>query len=271
MMKYKQNLHTHSRFCDGQDSVEEMVQHAIAVGFDSIGFSGHIYKDYTGSSMAQADIPLYKQEVLRVKEKYQDKIAVWLGAEFDMFADEPKTGFDYTIGSVHCVKVDGKIVEFDLKAHIVKEIIDKYFGGDGLALAKEYYKTIAQLPQAGPFDIVGHFDLICKNCEKAFVFDDQAPAYKQAALEALHALAEKQRVFEINVGSMSRGYKSMPYPAPFLLKELKTLGCEIVITQDCHHKENLLDNFNYGAEYAKSCGFDEVLIFDGKGFTGVKL
>ena len=44
----KQNLHTHSSYCDGKDTPEELVLYAINSGFSSIGFSGHISpKDYT--------------------------------------------------------------------------------------------------------------------------------------------------------------------------------------------------------------------------------
>ena len=36
-MNEKQNLHTHSLFCDGKNSLEEMVMEAINQGFTSIG------------------------------------------------------------------------------------------------------------------------------------------------------------------------------------------------------------------------------------------
>ena len=34
----KQNLHTHSIFCDGKDTIEEMTLEAISKGFDILGF-----------------------------------------------------------------------------------------------------------------------------------------------------------------------------------------------------------------------------------------
>ena len=42
----KQNLHTHTIYCDGINTPEELVEAAIAKGFDSIGFSGHSYMSY---------------------------------------------------------------------------------------------------------------------------------------------------------------------------------------------------------------------------------
>ena len=37
----KQNLHTHSLYCDGKDSFEEMIQTAIEKEFTILGFSSH--------------------------------------------------------------------------------------------------------------------------------------------------------------------------------------------------------------------------------------
>ena len=41
-MKPIQNLHTHSTYCDGADTPEEMIETALEKGFTSIGFSGHV-------------------------------------------------------------------------------------------------------------------------------------------------------------------------------------------------------------------------------------
>ncbi|MDP4119064.1 MAG: PHP domain-containing protein, partial [Bacillota bacterium] len=39
----KTNFHTHTVFCDGNDTVEELVRAAEEKGFDALGFSGHSY------------------------------------------------------------------------------------------------------------------------------------------------------------------------------------------------------------------------------------
>ena len=40
---YKQNLHIHTKYCDGKDTPEEMVIAACEKGFQSIGFSMHSF------------------------------------------------------------------------------------------------------------------------------------------------------------------------------------------------------------------------------------
>ena len=45
-MKYLQNLHTHTTFCDGKNTCRELIERAIELGFNSIGFSGHGYTPF---------------------------------------------------------------------------------------------------------------------------------------------------------------------------------------------------------------------------------
>ncbi len=272
-MRYKQNLHTHTTYCDGKDSVEELIKKAISLGFDSLGFSGHVYRDtvdYDGLTYG-GSLEAYKQEIAQMQEKYKGEIKVYCGIEYDILSNMPQEGFDYLIGSLHYLSKDGRLIAMDYRAPTVKEIIKKEFLEDGMAYAKAYYQTLARLPEYGKFDIVGHFDLVAKHCEKENFFDIESREYQNAALEGLHAVAKECKVFEVNTGAVARGYRTTPYPAPFLLKELKTLGCGVVISSDCHNKDLLDYGFDQALQYVKSCGFDEVLTFDGKGFIGNKI
>ena len=40
------NFHTHTTYCDGKETAEQMVQAAIAKGFTRLGFSGHGFNDF---------------------------------------------------------------------------------------------------------------------------------------------------------------------------------------------------------------------------------
>ena len=69
-MENLQNLHTHSTFCDGKNTPEEMVQLAIKKGFDSIGFSGHSYMSFSKEwSMSLADTEIYKKQITQLQLK----------------------------------------------------------------------------------------------------------------------------------------------------------------------------------------------------------
>ena len=69
------DLHTHTNFCDGKNTPEEMIVAAIQKGMDCIGFSAHSYTIFDQSyCMSQQNTERYKQEIGRLKKIYGDKI-----------------------------------------------------------------------------------------------------------------------------------------------------------------------------------------------------
>ncbi len=272
MTGYKQNLHTHSTYCDGRDTPREMVEAAIAKGFDSIGFSGHSYTPFgEGGSMPPEITEAYLREVCQLKQEYADRIQIFCGIEYEMYSEVDTRPFDYAIGSVHCLKKPGGYVDFDRKAEHVEHIIQEDFGGNGMAYALRYYEELAHLPEHGRFDIIGHFDLVSKHCEKRDFFDCQAPEYLSAAFEAARALAGKIPYFEVNTGAIARGYRTTPYPAIPILQELKRLGFEPVISSDCHNSKMLDCCFDEAERLLRECGFRHRFVLTDRGFMPVAL
>ena len=95
MSAKKCNFHTHTQFCDGKNTAEEMVIAAINAGINVLGFSGHcihplnpeFYKPVDDIWHMPSDkIQDYVNEVLRLKDKYADKIQIMLGFEADYFS-----------------------------------------------------------------------------------------------------------------------------------------------------------------------------------------
>lgn len=271
-MIYKQNLHTHTTYCDGADTPEEMIIEAINKGFDSIGFSGHSYMYYAPEhSMSVEGTEQYKSEIFRLKEKYNGKIKVFCGLEFDMYSEIDLSGYEYLIGAVHYLKCENNIVGIDRSQDVVADVIDKYFAGNGLEYAKAYYRTLAQLPDYGKFDIIGHFDLITKHSDNIMFFDESSKEYKNAAIEAAEALSGKIPYFEVNTGAIARGYRRSAYPSMFLLKELKRLGFGVMISSDCHDRRMLDCGFGDAREMLITAGFDEQYILTEQGFKAISL
>lgn len=271
-MKNLQNLHTHTTYCDGKDTPEEMIEYAIKKGFDSIGFSGHSYMFYSEShSMSLEGTEQYKKHITRLKEEYRGKIDIFLGLEFDMFSVVDLSGYDYLLGSVHYLKFGDEYVGFDRGANEVKRVIDTYFGGDGMAFAKEYYRLLASLTEYGKFDIIGHIDLITKNCETAELFDWNSKEYFDAAFEAIDALSGKIPFFEVNTGAIARGYRTSPYPVNQLIKMLYDKGFGATISSDCHDGQMLDCGFEDARLLLKECGFKERYVLTKNGFKAVEV
>ena len=272
-MTNKQNLHIHTTYADGKDAPEAIVLEAIRRGFDSIGFSEHSYMAFSDypHQMTVAAMDRYKAEIRALKEKYKGEIDIFCGLELEMFSDIPTDGFDYLIGSVHYLNVDGKILGFDRNLDETVAYVNDNFGGDGLAFAKKYFETITELPLRTKADIIGHFDIFTKNNEKGCFIDTSAREYLNAGYEAIHALKGRIPLFEVNTGAISRGYRTSPYPQMEFLKEFNRCGFGAVITSDCHDK-NFLDCFYDEAEQMlKAAGFQSKWILTEKGFTEVGL
>ncbi len=263
-----QNLHTHTTFCDGKNTPEEMVRAALSLGMDSLGFSGHGPSSAPDeAAMAPEAVPAYRAEVLRLREQYAGKLDLFLGIERDYFFTPDGGEWDYVIGSVHYVQKDGAWLGVDHSPEIFLHSVEQHYGGDFYAFAEDYYRLVGEVPERTGCQIVGHFDLITKFNEGDKLFDTGHPRYMRAALEALDRLAGRDVIFEINTGAMSRGYRSAPYPAPWLLRAMRERKIPICITSDCHDRANLLYAFPQAAELARSCGYREQMVLTCQGFV----
>ncbi|MBE6589621.1 MAG: histidinol-phosphatase HisJ family protein [Ruminococcaceae bacterium] len=256
----KSNLHTHTSFCDGADSPEEMVKTAIALGMETIGFSGHAYTSFDLSYCMSLDaMEAYRQEVDRVRKLYGDRIHILCGLERDFYAEYPERPFEYEIGSVHYVLLDGEYCEIDSKPNQIPDTVREHCSGNFYKYSREYYRTVASFAdRVDKCDIIGHFDLITKYNEDGHMFDVEDPRYRRPAFEALDALLEKGMLFEVNTGAIARGYRTKPYPELSMLRYIAERGGRVTLNSDCHKKENLLCAFPFTLQMLKYAGFRSV-------------
>ena len=318
------NLHTHTTWCDGKNTVEEMVRSAIESDFDVLGFSGHSYTSFDESyCMSRENTEIYRQEIRRLADVYRNQITIFCGIEQDLFADDPVTlknsqedGYDYAIGSVHAVfkecsrsqletirsegypsgvilaepgNADSEVQDeaevqdaaetgrcgvyyyVDWEKETLRWAIDRLYGGDSLALAEDYFDSVAQFADDPACQIVGHFDLLTKFEEQAAengdgvgvdgglepLFDTRHPRYLDAAGNAIFALAGANKIFEINTGAMAKGYRTDPYPGGRLLEQILQAGGRITVNSDCHAAGKLDYGFAEAFDLARGVGFTE--------------
>lgn len=238
------DLHVHSTFSDGKNTPEEIILAAIEKGIETIGFSDHSYTFFDESyCISKNNIEIYKQEINALKEKYKDKIKVLCGIEQDYYSKEPTNDYDYVIGSVHYIKICDEYIPIDANCETLVAAAQKYFKGDLISLAEEYFKTVAQVVEKTNCDIIGHFDLIRKFNEENKLFDENSPRYRKAAMNAAKALLKYDRKFEINTGAISRGYRTTPYPSKEILELIFNNNGEIVFSSDSHRKDTLCNHF----------------------------
>lgn len=268
----KQNLHTHSSFCDGKNTIEETVIEAIERGFDSIGFSSHSYTPFDESYCMKKDsIKAYSAECERVKQKYGDKIAVFCGMEQDFYSEKTSETLDFIIGAVHYVKVENVYVPVDKSADVIADAVEKYFENDIYAFVEKYYSNVEKIKKATNCDVIAHFDLVTKFSERVDLIDENDPRYVKACEKALYKLVSDDVIFELNSGAVARGWRSSFYPSIKILNKIAELKGKITFSSDCHDKTKLDLLFPEMRSAAICAGFDEFYVCTGKEFTSVSL
>ncbi len=265
----KSNLHTHTLFCDGKDSHEETVLSAIGKGFDSIGFSGHGYTSFDLRYCMQ-DTQGYIKETLRVRDKYKDRIKVYLGIEEDMLEPCDRGRFDYIIGSCHYYEINGEKYDVDGCYEDTKKALTAV-GGDACKLAENYYSRFCDYIMARKPDIVGHFDLPTKLDEKYEAVFTGNKQYEALAEKYLLYALKSGCVFEVNTGAISRGYRKTPYPSEKLLYTLYKNGGRIVVNSDCHSASGVDCAFDETFAFLQDIGFKHTYMLDGKEFVKVDI
>lgn len=274
-MKPLCNLHTHTHFCDGKDSPEDIVRAAIAEGAETIGFSGHISVESAADDsewcMVDGRFEAYCDEIEKLKVKYQDKLTILLGAELDYFSSKQEKKFDYTIGSVHYVKKNGVLLPVDLSGDELLAAANNYYFGNMMAFVFDYYELCSSVYDVTECDIVGHFDLLTKYNEKCHYIDENNSKYRSLAIDALDNLLKKDLFFEVNTGAISRGYRTTPYPAPFIVKRIIEKNGKLILNSDSHSKETLFDHFEDTVEYLKTLGVKELWVYKNNGFAPIKI
>lgn len=270
-MSIRANLHTHTTYCDGKNTPREMVEAAIDKGFHTLGFSGHAHaKCDPECSMSLKGTLAYRGEITKLREEYKGKIEIFLGLENEGAMPQPVEGYDFIIGSVHYLSVNGAYYAMDASPEQFAQCIDECFGGNALGLAKAYYETLTDSIRAEKPDIVGHFDLIEKFNANGRFFDSQSPAYRKIALGALEGIAGTGAIVEINTGAMARGYTKQPYPAAFLIRRLRELEIPVIVSSDAHDAAHIGAYFDEMEELLRTLGFRERMELErGRGFVPV--
>ncbi len=257
------NYHTHTDFCDGTNTAEEMVVQAIEMGFDALGFSGHGYTEMDGSYCIH-DTEGYISEIKRLKEKYDKKIQIYLGVEEDALHYVSRSDYDYIIGSSHYLVKGGQYYHVDYGQEYFYKTL-KVFDNDVLAYAKNYYERfVSYLLERKP-DIIGHFDLLTKFDEFREPMFLSNQKYNEMAEQYLLKALQTQSIFEVNTGAIARGYRSAPYPALNLLHLIRKNDGKVMVTTDCHNKQHLACHIAETKAILKDVGFKYTyVLYDGQ-------
>jgi histidinol-phosphatase (PHP family) len=263
------NLHTHTKYCDGQFSAEDMIISAINSNMQSIGISTHGPTTFISDwNIKKNEVEEYINEILMLKKKYKGTIEVYLGMEldyipgigFDKYTLELINRLDYYIGSVHYLGKfhNGVMWTVDYNLEELLNGIDESFKGDVRLAVETYYSYIGRMALEYEPPIIGHLDLFKKNNNNNILFDENEKWYVDVVEKCLSMIAETSCIVEINTGGIARGYTNEQYPSTFILKKIKEKNIPIIINSDAHSTDGITCKFEDMYELVNNLGFERM-------------
>ncbi|MCR5612427.1 histidinol-phosphatase [Treponema sp.] len=265
-MNYKTNYHTHTEFCDGHATAEQMVKEAVKKNFNILGFSSHSMYPFGGTwHIAPKEHEAYAQEIRRLEKKYKNKLSILLGFEADFIPSLCEPTFerfkefepDFLIGSVHYIVNEKGFVTVDESAQGVKTGIEKLFNGNGKKFVQEYFALEREMLRTCDFTILGHADLIRIRNGALNFFSEEDSWYKNEVKALVKEIKKRDVIVEINTGAIARKNMNDVYPSAFFLDQLNKAGLRITINSDAHAIENLDAAFDIARQKAIAAGFTE--------------
>ena len=245
------DFHVHTTFCDGKNSLEEVILEAIEKGVKTLGILTHSYTPFhIYGGLTPNSAYEFSKELNALKARFKDKIELLVGIEEDYFSRTDLSKFDYVIGDVHYLSNGTDFYSVDYRYIDMRECIDNLFGGDPYAAVEKYYEQMVGVVKRTNCQIVGHFDVLTKNNENSCLFDENNFRYVSAWKNAVDEILafNKDIYFEINVGGISRGYKDRPFPKKEIADYIREKGGKLLLTSDSHRKETLCFEFEKWAK-----------------------
>ncbi len=266
MIKY--NFHTHSKYDDGTEALEEYVKAAIDKGMAAIGFSGHSPLPFDNEwSIASKDYPEYVAEMKRLQEKYKDHLDIYTGLELDYipgYSDNFRAfiegaGLDYCIGSVHLVMKPGSndpgdIWFIDGPREGYLEGIRRIYDGDARRAVEAFYEQQREMVATQRPDIIGHLDKVNMH-NNGTLFDTESEWYRSAIDRLLDTIAAHGTIVELNTRGVYTGKTSEYFPGRVMLEKCQEKNIKVMVNADAHHPSQLDQHFEEAVALLKDMGF----------------
>lgn len=273
----KGTFHCHTDFSDGKNTIREMLDKAVELGFSHIGITDHlIINEYIIDNTVINSVPYYAKHKMylnsfgeetksllenhmkNIKETAKDypNLKVICGFEVDYCN---YIGWEEKFRKLISVLDIGYLILgehnfFDARNNKIFEAnsLDSYSGDDEnlqKELIDEYFNCFKNGVNSGLFDFVAHLDYFGFNPNKKYTTKILMPYY----IDLLNTISEKGIAIELN--SRRNDDQTTWIPSRELLEIAKDLNIPIVVNDDCHDAQTLgfgikkatkyLHNMNY--------------------------
>lgn len=273
------NYHSHTQFCDGRATMDEMVAAAFDAGMEIWGFSPHSPINVESPcNMKKEDVEPYVMEADRLRNLYAGRMTVMTGMEVDFISADfgPHLDYfqnlplDYRIGSVHFVpNQDGIPIDCDGRYERFARNLRQGYNNDLRYVVEKYYEQVLTMIERGGFEILGHFDKIAGNAAIADPDIENQEWYHALAEDVVRYAKDRNIIIEINTKSFLDKERFFPDIKlwSLLFNGVENKGSEskiesilnksILVNSDAHFPEKV----NLGREeaYSKIGSFHRIL------------
>lgn len=266
------DIHTHTDYFHGKNTVQEMYQAAAQKKLQYYGFSEHtpLPEGFSCGLYREGDMNLffknYVHDVLELKksvtaynqEHTEKRPEVLLGMELDftpsnypymdnLIASYP---FDYVIGTIHYIG-EQSIGRWNPAEASQQE---KY------AFFESYYECTMQLAKYGKTDIIAHPDFAKIHCVQDFHAWLETKEAQECLHETCKILKNTGMVMEVSTGGLIKPCNEI-HPAPKIMELFAAYQIPISFASDTHDIHTVAYEFDTLANFARKYGYKEHVIF----------
>lgn len=271
------NYHSHTHFSDGKGAPELYAQSAAKHGMYAYGFSCHSPVPFeSGWNMKFERLAAYLKEINHLKEKYREKLKIYLGLEIDYVKNlcgielyKNHYQLDYTIGGVHFLGEfeNGRFWDFDGGKPWFRKGLEELFDNDIKKLVEYYYEQVTDMVVNEKPDVVAHVDLIKKYNKDNYFFNEQDKWYKDIAFAALEKIAKTDTIVEVNTRGVLKQLDDEFFPSNFILERCLELSMPVCLSADSHDANDVMALLPEAKEQLIKTGYREVYLFDENGWN----
>lgn len=262
------NYHTHSNFCDGRGTPDEILNSAKHKHVLSIGLSSHAPLPFPKPWCMKANqLKDYFLTIDHLKKSHSG-IEIACGLEVDYVPNQIgpadlQSRLDYTIGSIHFVDAlpDGTPWEVDGAADTFQQGFNSIFGKNARAAISRYFELTREMITRSTPDIVGHLDKIKIQNKNNSLFQESESWYRAEVRQTLRQIREAGCVLEVNTRGLYQQKTVDPYPSPWVLAQAHELGLPVTLSSDAHHPDQLTCQFNETAAILYEIGFRHLMVW----------
>ena len=262
------DLHLHTKYSHGANTVQEMYTEAKNHGLMIIGFSEHSPRplnfNYTHEyrKKLQESLPRYVEDVTTLRDtESHNGMQVLFGMEMDWLEGEEDFAtksahafdFDYLIGSVHFIGHWG----FDDG----REPWNKATQEECFEWYEAYFSAWEKMISSNLYNIAAHPDLIKIFSVERF-HEWLAIEKNQKQVEhCLQILKETGMAMEISSAGLRKACSEI-YPCREIMEMAASLRIPITFASDAHKVSEVAFGFEALEGYAKSYGYTEYVYFN---------